>query len=274
VSYPPMSSTWRLLRVGALTSLAIMLTAGRLAGQSESLERVDELVRMGRADEARAMLLEWWNDGRADASRRDLQRGLWLRGRLTVDPVQAELDFQRLVVLYPRGPFTPEAILRLAQAAHAMGDGEGALRHVATLVRDYPDTPAREQAEAWLRTAGPAPPPPDAAVVEPPPSGPDTVVAVIPPPQRGPATRSSVGTYFVQLGAFAEEARALTLYEEVEARGVDVRVVRVEGSRFLHVRFGRFEQREEAVAEVERLTAAGITAALVRDERAETLVRN
>jgi hypothetical protein len=269
-----MSSTWRLLRVGALTSLAIMLTAGRLAGQSESLERVDELVRMGRADEARAMLLEWWNDGRADASRRDLQRGLWLRGRLTVDPVQAELDFQRLVVLYPRGPFTPEAILRLAQAAHAMGDGEGALRHVATLVRDYPDTPAREQAEAWLRTAGPAPPPPDAAVVEPPPSGPDTVVAVIPPPQRGPATRSSVGTYFVQLGAFAEEARALTLYEEVEARGVDVRVVRVEGSRFLHVRFGRFEQREEAVAEVERLTAAGITAALVRDERAETLVRN
>ena len=45
---------------------------------------------MGRTEEARAALVEWWDGDREDAPRRDLQRGLWLRGRLTVDPVQAD----------------------------------------------------------------------------------------------------------------------------------------------------------------------------------------
>ena len=140
----------------------VLASAIPVAAQRASLERVEELVRMGRAGEARGVLLEWWDGRRDDASRRELQRGLWLRGRLTVDPVQAELDFQRLAVLYPRGSFTPQAIFRLAQAAHEMGDEEGARRHMATLVRDYANSPARDDAEAWLRGAGPAPLPPDA----------------------------------------------------------------------------------------------------------------
>jgi hypothetical protein len=41
----------------------------------------------------------------------------------------------------------------------------------------------------------------------------------------------------------------------------------------LHVRFGRFVERAAAAAELERLTASGISAALVRDERSEQLVR-
>jgi cell division septation protein DedD len=159
-----------------------------------------------------------------------------------------------------------------------MGDEEEARGHVATLVRDHANSPAREEAEAWLLAAGPAPPPPDAptgaagvtpnpaaAEREPPPAEENPEAEDAPPP---------VGNYFVQLGAFAEEERAIALYEEVREAGIEVRVVRLVGSGFLHVRFGRFVERADAVEELDRLTAAGISAALVRDERAEELVRN
>ena len=263
---------------GTFTFLGLWLAVVTpVAGQRATLEQVEELVRMGRTDEARSELLGWWDSGREDASRRELQRGLWLRGRLTVDPVQAELDFQRLAVLYPRGPFTPQAILRLAQGAYEMGDEEEARGYVATLVRDHANSSAREEAEAWLRAAGPAPPPPDA------PAGAATSTRnalaegrAPPPAEETPQAEDAppaVGTYFVQLGAFAEEERALALYQEVREIGIDVRVVRVVGSGFLHVRFGRFVERADAVEELERLAAAGINAALVRDERAEELVR-
>jgi hypothetical protein len=51
-------------------------------------------------------------------------------------------------------------------------------------------------------------------------------------------------------------------------------VVRVEGSRFTHVRVGRFAQREAAVELLDDLTARGINAALVRDDRPEVPVRD
>ena len=272
--------------------IALVLCVGTTLpaqGQGSSLERVEELVRSGRTDEARELLMGWWDDDSDAASRRDLQRALWLRGRLTVDPMQAELDFQRLVVLYPRGEFTPDAILRMAQAAHEMGDEQAARAHVETLVRDYASSPVSRRAQAWLRAAGPVPAPPEAAPTsrraapapQPeaeragPPPEPRTTAAEAPSGDVGePAAPPRVGAYFVQLGAFAEEERAMALFEEVSALGVDVRVVRVDGSRFLHVRFGRFVEREAAVRELDRLADAGIDAALVRDERAEVLVRD
>jgi cell division septation protein DedD len=305
-------------RWGMLLLISFLSVAGvRPAHGQSALERVDELARLGRAEEARALLRE-------GASRRELQRGLWLRGRLTVDPVQAELDYQRLVVLYPSGQFTPEALLRLAQGAFAAGDEEGARRYVATLAMDYPRSDASERAENWLAAAGPVPPagdtPTGSATAQTPtddavaanPTGADEPVAdsaeadeTSPPEQalEEPAADSSASpsvagpnepvsasaavggaggaaaaagppmNYFVQLGAFADEERALALYDEVSGSGIDVRVVRVEGSRFTHVRVGRFAQRESAVELLDDLTRQGVSAALVRDDRPERLLR-
>jgi cell division septation protein DedD len=311
-------------RVALLLSVLFVVGVRPALGQS-GLERVDELTRLGRADEARAALTEWWEGDREGASRRELQRGLWLRGRLTVDPVQAELDFQRLVVLYPSGQFTPDALLRLAQGAFATGDEEGARRYVATLARDYPRSDASERAEMWLTSAGPVPPAGDTptsnatapaevdATVAVAPAGaddqrvPDSTAAEAPaqsaessieppvdsadaPPVADPAgadaaaasTAGDAGAgavagppmnYFVQLGAFADEDRAMSLFDELSGAGVDVRVVRVEGSRFTHVRVGRFAQRESAVEVLDELTRQGVSAALVRDDRPERLLR-
>ncbi|HUF75955.1 MAG TPA: hypothetical protein VMM35_06740, partial [Longimicrobiales bacterium] len=145
-------------RLCVAIAAALLLLPAALPAQTPSLDRVEELARLGRTEEARAALTDWWSAARDDASQRDLQRGLWLRGRLTVDPVQAELDYQRLIVLYPSGPYTAQALFRLAQAAHAQGDAEDARRHVEALARDYAGSPSRAQAEAWLREAGDPPP--------------------------------------------------------------------------------------------------------------------
>lgn len=264
------------------------------AGAQSPLEEVERLTRIGRTEEARTALAEWWDGNRSDASRRELQRGLWLRGRLTVDPVQAELDFQRLAVMYPSGQFTPDAILRLAQASWAMGDGDAARRYVSTLERDYPRSAVRERARAWLDDAGPLPPPGDTPTR---PAGatpaggagrgerdlPDDVAVVTQEPPSGSAARRDAAVdagkgaaamnYYVQLGAFADEDRASALYEAVREEGVDVRLVEVEGSRFVHVRVGRFAERAAAVELLEQLAARGVEGALVRDDRAERPLR-
>ncbi|NNF12395.1 MAG: hypothetical protein HKN72_04195 [Gemmatimonadetes bacterium] len=260
-----------LVAAAFLAGLVVMLAIP--AAAQSPLEQVERLTRMGRTEEARAELSEWWEGDRSRASRRDLQRGLWLRGRLTVDPVQAELDFQRLAVLYPSGDFTADAILRLAQAAWAMGDEEAARRHLETLERDYPRSEALEQGRAWMADPGPLPAAEQRA------RQPSAVTPRTPaptPPAEATERRATAqgGSYSVQLGAFAELERARTLYDSVGAEGVEARIVQVEGSNFTHVRVGSFAQRASAVELLDELTRMGISAALVRDERPERPIGN
>ncbi len=149
-----------------------------------SLDRVEELTRMGRTEDARHLLLEWWDTSYAKASRQDVQHALWLRGSLTVDPAQAELDYQRLVTEYPGGPFSDQALLRLAQAAFVRGDSATAAQDVARIAREYRGSATARSAQAWLASAGPV------IVREQPGPGqpPDTVsgaVAALPPDVRG-----------------------------------------------------------------------------------------
>ncbi len=266
--------------VSGLGVAALLLPAAALA-QSAELDRVEEMARLGRTDEARQVLGTWWEGPRTNASQRDLQRGLWLRGRLTVDPAQAELDFQRLVVLYPNGPYTAQALFRLAQSVHAQGDGAAAQRHVEALARDYPTAPSRGEAEAWLRAAGPPPPATGATAGG---ATPATAIpaTAAPPPEpggirpsdgRAPAPADTPLDWFVQFGAFSDDDRAFGLQRDLVAAGMAARLVRVQGSGFLHVRLGRFSTREDAARQLEEVTRRGFTAAIVRDERAEEVVR-
>lgn len=261
-------------RVPLLAVAMYLLTVPAVA-QSPALQSVEEFARMGRAEEARVELMEWWNGARDGSSQRDLQLGLWLRGRLTVDPAQAELDFQRLVVLYPSSPYTPQALFRLAQSSHAQGDADATRRHVATLVRDYPTSPSRREAEAWLSQAG-TPSATTTAVTQSAPPRPATSAGVAPsatPPFREPRSVGEPPIWFVQFGAFADEGRAFALHEELVDSGLAARLVSVEGSAFLHVRIGRFGTREQANTQLEQVQARGYTASIVRDERSETVER-
>lgn len=222
----------------------------------QALESVTALVSQGRADQARRALMEWWDQEWPTASRRDKQRGLWMRARLTVDPALAALDYQRLVVEYPGGPYSDQALLRLAQAAEAGSDARGAAKHFSVLAEDYPVSPHAATATDWLERN-----PAAVAALR-------SAAAVVAEEVLEAAPVES-GGYAVQLGAFSDATGARRFADRVEAEGFGVRMVRVPGSELVRVRVGRFETQEDALDLMRRVKAKGFDAALVTDAAQE-----
>lgn len=265
--------------VTLLTLLVLGVGAGTVRGQRQTpLERVQSLASEGRVAQARSALLAWWDSGWSSAGREDRQRALWLRGRLSSDPREAALDFRRLVVEYPGGSFTDRALFRLAQEAFVSGDSVGARQRVADLASDYPGSSERQRAEKWLRTVG-APPPPLPAAVADSVRAADSLRAVAArkkaEAERRAAARARAarGRYTVQLGAFGDVARARVLAERARKAGLDVRIVRVRGSRFIRVRTGRFDSSSSARNLLKRVGKLGFQALVVHDAREEERVR-
>ncbi len=241
-------------------ALAIaLLHPAAVAAQQQplTLDNVEELARMGRTESAREALRRWWDRSSSEASRRDAQRALWLRGRLTMDPGEAAIDFRRLVVEYPGGPYSDVALLRLAQAAFAQGDSAQAARDVGRLAQEYPSSAVRREAEAWLASAGSPPPPPA------------RTNRASPPDVRPPPGAAAVGPFSVQLGAFADRGRAEALRRRAAEAGLDVRLATLPGSELVRVRVGRFDSSEEAHAILERVQGLGFTTTVVRDANRE-----
>ncbi|MCG6956811.1 MAG: SPOR domain-containing protein [Gemmatimonadetes bacterium] len=269
-----------------LTALALALAAGPISAQAPggsprdtvTLDAVANLIQAGRTEDARDLLLQWWGRVRPSAPAREVQRGLWLRGRLTVDPAQAELDYRRLVVEYPGGPYSAQALFRLAQSAWEVGDSAAAAQHVARLAREYPGSRVRAEAEAWLAAAGSPTPTVNtsstAQVPWPhPPTQPDTAADTTQAPTPTAAPAAS-GRYAVQLGAFSTDERARALQAKARDAGFEARLVRVPGSSLTRVRIGRFDSSSAADSLVKRLEALGFTVAVVPDADRERPVRN
>ncbi len=265
-----------------LSALILAVGAAVPVGAQESLDVVDSLALAGRADEARTTLESWWENGRLRSSRSDRQRGLWLRGILTVDPRMASLDFQRLVLEYPGGSHSDEAMLRLGLISAAAEDLPRAAGYFRTLVTDYPRSPQRRQAEEWLsehlvaveeaeatareaeataREAESADEQAEttaqeeAAVV-------DALEPEVEPPERAVTVSAH---YAVQVGAFESEERARNLLASVRASGFRARIVRVQGSPLLRVRIGDFLDRTGAVELMDRVRGRGHEATIAAD---------
>jgi hypothetical protein len=232
-----------------LVGLGLGLTVSNLGAQSGaspyqvSLDRVEVLTSEGRIMAAREVLAAWLELMEPSASREDLQRAIWLRGRLTVDPSMAEADFRRLVLEYPGGPYSAEALWRLGLWAEARGDSSRARDFFASLARDYPTSshlaPAAERGR----------------------------------PREGDATLPGTqGAFAVQLGAFQNLALARRLVERVRAAGHDPRLVRTPGDELARVRIGRFTSREGAEASARELRAQGFEVTVVSDATLETRI--
>ena len=257
----------------------VTVGAGALGAQVPPLDRVDSLTARGDVEAARAALTSWWEARIDDASPLERQRGIWLRGKLTVDPGMARRDYLRLVLEYPGGPHSADALLRLAQMEHAAGRTLDAARHFQQLLRDYPESPHRLEARRWLdehrdavsraraearsadsggaRTEPRSPTPGDDV---------ETDGGSASSDDRG-------GPVSVQVGAFSSEERARDLVERAEAEGIDgLRLVRVDGSRLVRVRAGRFPDRGAATSLRNRIESAGFDATIVTDGDEESMV--
>ena len=181
----------------------------------------------------------------------------------------AGLDFQRLVLEYPGGSHSDEALLRLGLISAAAEDIPRAAGYFRTLVTDYPRSPRRRRAQEWLADnlvaieeagleaeADPA----DAEVREPEPAP--------PLPAETVSTR-----YAVQVGAFESEERARSLLLSVNASGFLARIVRVSGSTLVRVRIGAFLDRTGAVELMDRVRRRGHEATIAVDVAEEEPVQ-
>ncbi len=291
-------------RRGVVFFSALILAVGVAVplGAQESLDAVDSLALAGRADEARTVLESWWVSERVRSSRRDRQHGLWLRAILTVDPRMASLDFQRLVLEYPGGSYSDEAMLRLGLISAAAEDLPRAAEYFRTLVSDYPRSPRRRQAEEWLSdhlvvveeaeaaareeeavgrevatgasSAANAGADPSADAAADPSDASDAATDVQEAEVDSPARAETVSRrYAVQVGAFESEARARSLLAAVNASGFDARIVRVPGSPLVRVRIGAFPDRTGAAELMSRVRRRGHEATIAADVADEELMR-
>lgn len=252
-------------RCGVIYLSVLILVAGIAVpvGAQESLDVVDSLASAGRAGEARAALESWWENQRVESGRLDRQRGLWLRAILTVDPRMAGLDFQRLVLEFPGGSHSDEALLRLALISTASGDLQRAAGYFRTLVTDYPRSPQRRRAQEWLAENPVAVEEAEAKVEVK--VGPMDAETREPEPTP-PVPAETVSTrYAVQVGAFESEERARSLLASVNASGFRARIVRVAGSALVRIRIGVFLDRTGAVELMDRVRRRGHEATMVMD---------
>ena len=247
-----------------LSALIVAVVVAVPMGAQESLDVVDSLASAGRADEARTALEAWWDNERVRSSRLDRQRGLWLRAILTVDPRVAGLDFQRLVLEYPGGSHSDEALLRLGLISAAVEDLPRAAGYFRTLVTDYPRSPQRRRAQDWLSENFVAVEEAELAEAESrasesrePESRPEVDA---PEPAEAVAAR-----YAVQVGAFESEERARSLLVSINASGFQARLVHVTGSTLVHVRIGTFLYRAGAVELMDRVRRRGHEATIAVD---------
>ncbi len=255
-----MRAVVRVRSLGLLLSGLLLPAASPELGsaQDSALDRVETMAAAGRVDQAREILMAWWGDDRSGVTRQDRQRALWLRGSLTVDRSLAELDYHRLALEYPGGPYSARALERLGMGAQAAGEWDEASEHFQRIVTEYPSAPEAAAARIWLSRWGARPSRARAGSL-----GDRTV--------REPAA-TSAGGYAVQLGAFQSMARARVVEERAREAGLRPRLVTVEGSDLIRIRVGRFGTSEEASGEMNRIRDLGFDATLTDDAGREASV--
>jgi cell division septation protein DedD len=83
----------------------------------------------------------------------DYAEAVYWRAVIAPTAAEAEMDYRRVVVDYPRSPRVEDALIRLAQLELARGSYDAALQHLNRLAAEHPDSPARARAGYWVARA-------------------------------------------------------------------------------------------------------------------------
>ncbi len=234
-----------LLAVWAVVVAGAQLQAPELAAQGARLDQVEEHIRNGRLDDARTVLDQWWSSDRATARPSALERGIWLRARLTRDPDAAGYYLRRIVTEFPEGRFAEQAEERLTQLALLMPEDAAN--------PDTRDPDARDRSDTD----------PDEAEPRPPPTPEPTEV------RRATPSASEAGPISVQFGAFRFVSQTDKLAGGIRAAGYEPRVVGLERDDLVRVRVGRFTDRADAQRLLRELEAHGFRGYVVFDAASE-----
>ena len=107
-------------------------------------KRAQTLVNDGNAIAGRALIDSMINVAAPGSN--DYAEAVYWRAVLAGTAADAEMDYRRIVVDYPRSPRVEDALIRLSQLEIARANYDGALRHLNTLITDYPQSPSRARA--------------------------------------------------------------------------------------------------------------------------------
>jgi len=114
-------------------------------------KRAQTLVNDGNATAGRALVDSMINVAAPGSN--DYAEAVYWRAVLAGTAADAEMDYRRIVVDYPRSPRVEDALIRLSQLEIARANYDGALRHLNTLITDYPQSPSRARAGYWMARA-------------------------------------------------------------------------------------------------------------------------
>lgn len=269
-----MSRRGRSLRL-ALAATLVVSMADTAAAQSSTLDSIEEAADRGDTEGARPALEAWFDSDEPNASRTEVTRARFLRGRLMSDADSAEVEYLRAAI-DGDGEYAARARLRLGQLQLARGNLRRAAEHLEQLRADDPS--GVMVPTSWVWTARVAEAMSDAAgACEAWAQARASLGSADPAHAEAERSRSrceeterqpgELVTYTVQLGAFGTEEAAIRLRDGAADGGVAVRVVAPSGGVHVYrVRAGRFGSREAADMLMRRFHASGFDAIVVPEE--------
>lgn len=141
----------RFLMVTIALVIPAIVSAQETAVVNPVYKRAQTLVNDGNATAGRALIDSMVNAAAPGSN--DYAEAVFWRAVLAGTAADAEMDYRRIVVDYPRYPRVEDALIRLSQLEIARANYDGAIRHLNSLMTDYPQSPARGRAGYWMARA-------------------------------------------------------------------------------------------------------------------------
>jgi hypothetical protein len=195
--------------------------------QAQTLNEVTDLIRQGRMHQAKSVLLQLENKRKIKSPSDTL---LFLHGLLAEDGTTASTYYQQLIQTFPQSTFSDNALFRMAQFKYAKGLYRTAKKQFSTLSVLYPESSLLQQAKYWIGLCFQAIGNEDSAAIfyqDIAHSGTDDAISELASKgitelsrtkeaKRTASQEQASRKYFVQVGAFSEQIRAIhykTFYE-------------------------------------------------------------
>jgi cell division protein FtsN len=129
----------------------VIVGAQTTAGVNPVYLRAQALVNDGNVTAGRALVDSMISIAAAGSN--EYAEGVYWRAVIAATAADAEMDYRRLVVDFPNSPRAEDALIRLAQLEIARANYDGALKHLARLASEHPDSPGRARASYWTARA-------------------------------------------------------------------------------------------------------------------------
>ena len=144
---------WKAVSAALVLAVAPIGSAAAQGSQpvNPAYRRAQTLVNDGNVQAGRALVDSMI--AVAQPGSNDYAEGVYWRAVLAATAADAEMDYRRIVVDYPASPRVDDALIRLAQLEIARGNYDNALKHLARIATERPDSPSRARAGYWSARA-------------------------------------------------------------------------------------------------------------------------